>query len=460
MRRAAFVLPASMILAAAFARSAFAASFPDVSSAHPFRTAILELADMGIIQGYDNGNFGPNDPVNRAQMLTLLYRLAQKTPATAAQQCFADVNPNVWYSDVVCDAAAMGYVQGYSDKTFKPEKTVNRAEALKMVFTVLGFPMDEGEMIYPDVPASEWYAQYVSAALAAGILPIPGQTDRYQAGVVMLRGETAQLLYQVLHPVGAMMEETEEDVMLPDDMISDASSSSSSVKSRSSRSSSNVEGYTAAAGTTEVMLPFDEQRKFGKRETMVYTFPISEETIQLFSVRSTADRAPQCRLYRIENDGLTFEYYIGAETGQECWMRVALSPGKYQLEIIADTGDMRASTETVKGDGSDGFVQAKIMSRAVNYTTDLAEDDHADWYKFEATRQEQHTISAKNLDSTSTLGCAIYPLKNVSLFGFDWPECNKPFTYEKGTYVIGVMHSESALKLGQRRSETAVIRLE
>lgn len=437
-----------------------AVNFPDVAINHANRTAILELAAQGVITGYADGRFGPEDPVNRAQMLTLLYRLAGKTPPKASRSCFSDVPMGTWFTDVVCDAAAQGYVQGYIDKSFKPGQEVNNAEALKMTFTVLGLPLTEGIITYADVPATEWYTRYVGAALARRMLPLPGQTDRFEGGRPLLRGAAAQLLYHISHPVPSATEGAGDDGTVAGASASVTSAASASTRSRASRTGTSVEGYTAAAATLNVELPFSTLRVFPKRETVVHAFTLTADATQVFRVVTDAERGPECRLYRIEDDGLTFEYYTGARTGKECWMRVAMSPGTYQLEVTADAGNVRVSSEAVTGDGSDGFRQAKPLARAVNVASELLEDDHGDWFRFDVAHQQRMTVTVENVDSTSTLDCVIYPLKNVNFFGFDWPACNAQFLYEKGSYVIGVMHSESALKLGQRRGEAIRVRIE
>jgi S-layer homology domain len=459
MRRTSPLIPLGFLLFASLINVARAASFPDVQSNHPYRTAILALADRGVINGYNNGNFGPNDPVTRAQMLTLLYRLSERMPAIVIGNCFPDVKSDQWYTGVVCDAAAEGFVQGYPDGTFQPNKTVSRGEALKMLFTVLDLQAEPGGMMYSDVPEGEWYYQFVTAALSQGILPIPGQTDRYQAGVVMLRGEVAQLLYQAAGmgpapevPIDVLVDEpVEEDTTTEAPQAATTTATSTTTKH---------EGYSAATETVAVTPPFSKLRIFEQRETVVYRFDVtSEQTLRLV-MNSSADRTPECRLYKIEQEGLAFEYYIGAQSGEECWMRVALSPGTYQFEVTADPGEGRVTMESAKDDGSDGFRQAKGLARAVNVSSDLPEDDYADWYTFVVTRQTQMTIGVTNVGSSSTLQCAVYPLKDVNLSSFAWPTCNEPFIFEQGTYVLGVMHSSSALRPGQRRKETMTVRLQ
>lgn len=131
-------LSAALLSQTFFAISAKAASFPDVPASSPYKTAINALADQKIINGNPDGTFAPDRTVNRAEFLTLLYRAKSMTTSAPSAACFKDVPVSAWFAGVICDAAAKTFVSGYGDKTFKPEQAVNRVEALKMMFTVFG----------------------------------------------------------------------------------------------------------------------------------------------------------------------------------------------------------------------------------------------------------------------------------------------------------------------------------
>ena len=131
--------------------------FPDVPDTHVFRPAIEGLVQAGVISGNPDGTFRPSDPVNRAAMLKMLYLASGKTPAPASRTCFPDVQQGSWYESFVCDAAVQAYVKGYTDGTFKPERPVSRAEALKMVLVVFGMASSApvtGTLTYTDIHLS------------------------------------------------------------------------------------------------------------------------------------------------------------------------------------------------------------------------------------------------------------------------------------------------------------------
>lgn len=130
------LLFASLLLPIA---TAAAGLFPDVSDHHLFKGEIESLARAAILKGNPDGKFYPDRPVNRAEFLKMLYTATNRKPKPINAQCFTDVEAGSWYEAFVCDASARenNFVQGYSDHTFRPASPVSRTEALKMVFMLL-----------------------------------------------------------------------------------------------------------------------------------------------------------------------------------------------------------------------------------------------------------------------------------------------------------------------------------
>jgi polyhydroxybutyrate depolymerase len=98
--------------------------------------ALLFLQEREVIRGYPDGTFRPYQTVTRAELVSLLL------PASQAQQitCFKDLE-SLWYSNAVCEAKSLGLVTGYSDGTFRPDQSVSYAEALKLVLRVYQIPI-------------------------------------------------------------------------------------------------------------------------------------------------------------------------------------------------------------------------------------------------------------------------------------------------------------------------------
>ncbi len=167
-------------------------SFPDAEG-HWAETYIKTLYSKGIIGGYSNGNFGPDDYVTRAQILKMAL-LAFNHTVTAGTSDFSDVLTDAWYIDYVTYAKSQSIVDGYSDGNFKPDNYVDRAAAIKII--LLAADRDVGTATSPnfsDVSSSDWFATYTAYAKANGI--IGGYTDgSYKGGQNISRAEVAKIL--------------------------------------------------------------------------------------------------------------------------------------------------------------------------------------------------------------------------------------------------------------------------
>lgn len=138
--------------------------FSDVSGSHPYGEAIRWGKRSNVLSGYPDGTFQPDRTVNRAEFLKIVLGapgidVHQATNPTG----FTDVDENAWYIPYVRYAKAQGIIEGYADGTFKPEQAVNFAEALKMAYVALGIHGDESA-------AGEWYEKYLRHAKDRAVL--------------------------------------------------------------------------------------------------------------------------------------------------------------------------------------------------------------------------------------------------------------------------------------------------
>lgn len=103
--------------------------------------AIQGLLDRGIVNGYGDGTYRPSATINRAELLTILMRARYGTSETPKDlRCFKDLDVQTpqWYAKTVCLAKQRGIVSGYDDDTFRPDQPVNLVEALKISFLTFG----------------------------------------------------------------------------------------------------------------------------------------------------------------------------------------------------------------------------------------------------------------------------------------------------------------------------------
>jgi subtilisin family serine protease len=172
-------------------------SFPDTQG-HKNEQAITYLRSIGIINGYADGTFKPEKEVNRAELLKIVIEGKGITPsADEYKNCFKDVTSG-WYMPYVCYAKEQKWVEGYKNGTFKPSQTVNKVEAIKILFESQGVRLPETVDVKPfdDIGKAEWSAPYISRAKELGILEETGLI--LGKAVKMKRAGICENLYRLL----------------------------------------------------------------------------------------------------------------------------------------------------------------------------------------------------------------------------------------------------------------------
>ena len=111
-----------------------ATSFLDVPDSAAYADAAEYLNEAGIMQGDAQGNFNPDKSVTRAQMAAILCRMLDETEDLNTDgNRFADVPASYWANGYILKAADLGIIGGYKDGTFKPDDTVTYEQAVAMV---------------------------------------------------------------------------------------------------------------------------------------------------------------------------------------------------------------------------------------------------------------------------------------------------------------------------------------
>lgn len=189
------------------------AGFEDVQDDHDNVDAIEFLKDAEVVKGYSDGSFKPEFEINRAELMKILVESQGVTPDPDEYQgCFSDV-ADQWFAPYVCYAEATGWVKGYSDGTFKPEKAVNKVEAVKMLIHAHGYDGDmEGcdEELFNDTDGDEWYGKYLCVAKQKGLLEeVDG--GKYMPGNSMVRAEIAENMFRAIMVKKLKKEEYKEE---------------------------------------------------------------------------------------------------------------------------------------------------------------------------------------------------------------------------------------------------------
>ena len=161
--------------------------FGDVDGDDWFNTAVSTMSEMGVVDGYEDGTFRPDQPITRAEFVTIATRFfdyaAQYEPGT-----FTDVEGDEWYADFIQAGADLGLIDGYEDGSCRPGENITRAEAAAIVNRVLNRRPHEDHLLdedvmnaWPDNPEEAWYYAHIQEA-----------TNTHDYDWVLENGETVE----------------------------------------------------------------------------------------------------------------------------------------------------------------------------------------------------------------------------------------------------------------------------
>ena len=185
--------------------------FADVSSLDRFFDAVKYVYDNGIFKGTGDTVFEPETVMNRAMLVTVLWRM-EGMPAPTAPAAFDDVPAGEWYSDAVAWASENGIVNGYDPASFGPTDDLTREQILTILHRWAGLPeaAAEGRRLPPDYPADDWAAAAMDWAAAAGVLAWEPEEDIDPRGT-MDRAHVADALMRYDTLVRPGLEKTPEE---------------------------------------------------------------------------------------------------------------------------------------------------------------------------------------------------------------------------------------------------------
>ena len=143
-------------------------SYSDVAAGAWYNHAVSTLSAMGIVKGDSQGKFNPNAPITRAEFAAIAARFDDKANTTAVD--FSDIASH-WAKNEISAAANNGWINGYTDGTFRPNNKITRAEAMTLVNRVLKRLPETAEDLRNDMikwsdnsDTSAWYYLAVQEA--------------------------------------------------------------------------------------------------------------------------------------------------------------------------------------------------------------------------------------------------------------------------------------------------------
>lgn len=179
------------------------AAFTDINVGDNHYVAIKFLKDRNVIQGYEDGTFQPDREITRAEALKIILGTLNKAPDPTEKnstKTFIDVHNADWFAANVKQGIENGIVSGYNDGHFYPNQTINRAESLKMVLLQENneLPVSIDQPPYSDVPVDAWFAPYAEVSKERGLFLEARKDGSLSPDQTLNRGDFAELIYRLL----------------------------------------------------------------------------------------------------------------------------------------------------------------------------------------------------------------------------------------------------------------------
>lgn len=184
---------ASLLLLITLLPTAFAVAPNDLTdiTGHPYEDAIRYLVEKNIVQGYPNHTYQAQKSVNRAEFTKIVVGATLGTePSKPSENCFPDVDKNQWFATWVCYAKSKGIIGGYPTGDFKPNETINLAEASKILVNTLSVKMSTKT-------DGDWYMVFIRSLQDLKYIP-----DSFSSiSQLVNRGQMAEMVYRIMEKI-------------------------------------------------------------------------------------------------------------------------------------------------------------------------------------------------------------------------------------------------------------------
>lgn len=167
--------------------------------------AIEVVSEENIMTGYGDGSFGPDNPLTRAEAVTLILRTKKDIVMQNYNGIpqFPDIIDGAWYEEAIGVSAAYGWVRGHDDGFFYPGKTLTRAEFAAMLERAFNLEAEDENFAtkFADIEAGLWFTGSVSAMLENELVR-NSLSVNYQPGSEVSRAEAAWIFAQLVNKPG------------------------------------------------------------------------------------------------------------------------------------------------------------------------------------------------------------------------------------------------------------------
>ena len=176
-----------------------AVTLTDSEDSPQYREAAEVLTGMGIINGYEDDSFKPQQSITRAEVAAMIYRVAtgdvedEKADINAGAKIFTDVDPDDWYAGYVNYCGDAEYIKGFEDDSFRADENVTGYQVLAMILRAVGYDKNN------EFTGTNWTINVASTAAEVGMLKNVDSSVNLSAEAP--RELVAEFIFQAVRPV-------------------------------------------------------------------------------------------------------------------------------------------------------------------------------------------------------------------------------------------------------------------
>ncbi|MGI6205083.1 MAG: S-layer homology domain-containing protein [Anaerovoracaceae bacterium] len=197
MTAAVAAAPVTPVFSGLTNSNAYAATttFSDISG-HWAKAYITKAVSLGIVSGYPDGTFRPDNSVSRAEFTHMLNAALGNTGTE--EPSFSDITSSEWYYNDVCKSVAAGYIAGYEDGTFRPVKTITRQEAAAIIARIVPAYGSEGDLSkFSDASSvADWAETSMEKMVGKGY--ISGSDGKLNPESNLTRAEAVKIIVDIV----------------------------------------------------------------------------------------------------------------------------------------------------------------------------------------------------------------------------------------------------------------------
>ncbi len=167
--------------------------FSDVSEGDWFYDNVMDAAANGYVNGYTDGTFGPTKDITRAEFAAMVANAFGYETNNDVDPAFKDVEQGHWANGAIAFCAERGYINGYTDGTFQPNKTISRQEAASILKNTFNLTGNTGDLFPDDSAIASWAKDNVYAVKHSGLMKGDAGTGNFRPTATITRAEAASI---------------------------------------------------------------------------------------------------------------------------------------------------------------------------------------------------------------------------------------------------------------------------